>query len=197
MLAPHRLQHRRLGRLPGGPGPPERPRPDHARRAGARFGPPRGGEGGEAIGGDGGQAGEVGQGNDAALGQDPFQEAGPAGGLAGLQLLGAADPGGDAPDDAGRERVEHDPAADGLVAAAVPQHQRLEHVQDQRPLQVQPDQGVAAGADLGGVQRLQAGRGLGRARVHQVGAAGAQRTGGAGQAAQPDVGHAGRRPLAR
>ncbi|HSO56431.1 MAG TPA: hypothetical protein VL330_27645, partial [Actinomycetes bacterium] len=176
MLAPHRLQHRRPGRLPRRGGPGQRPRPDHRGEGlvpirGVRGA--RGGEdGGEAVGSDGGQAGEVGQGDDGPLGQDPLQQAGPAGGLAGLQLLGAADPGGGAADDPGRERVEDDPAADGLVTAAVPQHHRLEHVQDQRPLQVQPDQGVAARADLGGVERLEAGCGLGRARVDQVGAAG-------------------------
>ena len=120
----------------------------------------------------------------------------PAGGLAGLQLLGAADPGGGAPDGRGRERVQDQATADGLVAAAVPQDQGLEHVQDHRPLQVQPHQGVAAGADLGGVERLEAGRGLGRAGIDQVGAAPAQRGGGAGQAAQPAVDRAGRRPLA-
>ena len=78
----------------------------------------------------------------------------------------------------GRRRAGTGPGpgpTDGLVAAAVPQDQGLEHVQDHRPLQVQPHQGVAAGADLGGVERLEAGRGLGRAGIDQVGAAPAQR----------------------
>ena len=219
MLSLHRLQHRRPGRLPGLPGPGKGPRTDHptsrlirgttpavprtppAHRgttpAVPRTPPTLTGEGGrEAVGGDGGEAGEVGQGDDGPLGQDPFQQAVPAGRLAGLQLLGAADPGGGAPDGRGRERVEDHASADGLVAAAVPQDQGLEHVQDHRPLQVQPHQSVAAGADLGGVERLEAGRGLGRAGIDQVGAAPAQRGGGAGQAAQPAVDRAGRRPLA-
>ena len=159
----------RLGRgrrrlVPGGPAPGQGPGRD-----GVRAG---GGEGGrELLGGEAGETGKVGQGDHAALGEDPRRQAGPAGGLAGLQLLGAADPGGGAADRDPWERVEDHAPADRLVAAAVPHDQRLEHVQDQRPLQVQPDQGVAAGADLDGVERLEPGRALGRPGVDQVGAA--------------------------
>ena len=59
--------------------------------------------------------------------------------------------------------------------------------QHQRMLQVQAHQTVLAGTDLVRIERLQPGRGLGGARVDQIGAAGAQRRRGVRQAAQAAV----------
>src|SRR4029453_14192080 len=88
VLARDRLQHGRRGGLPGLPGPGEGPGPPDDRPVGR----------GQVLLRDGGEVGEVGQGDHAALGEDPGEQAGGAGGFAGFQLFGAADAGGGAAD---------------------------------------------------------------------------------------------------